>query len=56
MGVARQYRPRKPKTTALYQILSEHLEAFLAEADSKDRTVPKFVRDELEGLMTRDVT
>ena len=52
MRLAKQYRPREPTTTALFQLLSEHLPAFLAEADAADRCVPAFVREELEGFLS----
>jgi hypothetical protein len=51
MGLSRQYRPRQPRTTTLYQVLSEHLEGFLAEVAEHDRPVPKFVEDELRGFL-----
>ena len=52
MGLSRQYRPRQPQTTALYQILSEHLEHFLAEAAEHERAVSEFVVEELRGFLT----
>lgn len=52
MGVSPEYRPREAKQTALYQVLAAHLPAFLAHADSHDRTLPKFVRKELEAFLT----
>jgi len=52
MGVSPEYRPREAKQTPLYQVLSAHLPAFLAHADSHDRAVPKFVRKELEAFLT----
>jgi len=52
MALSRQYRPRQPQTTALYQILSEHFEGFLSETAEHDQPVPRFVADELRGFLT----
>jgi len=45
------YRRRQPEKTTLYQAVAEHLPAFLASADEAGRSVPKFVRRELEGFL-----
>ncbi|MCP4967515.1 MAG: transposase [bacterium] len=39
-------------TTALYRIVSDHLDEFLAHADAHDRVVPKFVVDEFASFLT----
>ena len=55
MRVARlpsaSYSPRRPEQTALYRILSEHLETFLHAASDQTRW-PGFVEQELRSFLT----
>ncbi len=52
MGLSTDYRPRRVTDTPLYRIVAEHLGAFLEYADARDRSVPEFVRAELEGFLS----
>ena len=45
------YAPRRPEETVLYQVVAQHLEAFLARAEQRDRRVPCFVARELRGFL-----
>jgi len=52
-----QYDPRHPEATALYRVLQAHLPAFLASWSdaSEDRTLPRFVTDELRARRGEEV-
>ena len=45
------YRRREPQKLVLYQAVKEHLPGFLAAAEEAERTVPAFVRRELEAFL-----
>ncbi len=47
-----EYKPRRVEQTALFQIMQRHLPAFIDHVQAAGRTLPTFVRDELEGLTT----
>jgi Putative transposase/Transposase zinc-binding domain len=49
--LAFEYIPRKPETTALYGVVAEQLETFLARQQARDRPVPKFVEDEFRSFL-----
>ena len=53
MGQARSYARRRPETSALYQVLAEHLEAFIARIESDDTRagLPPFVKRELRAFL-----
>ena len=42
---------RAPEGTPLYAVVHEHLESFLAEAERRERTVPRFVERELRAYL-----
>ena len=46
------YRPRDPATSALYQVVRDHVETFRAQAASlrEGEGLPRFVDEEFEGL------
>jgi len=45
------YERRVPEHTILWQCVSEHLPAFLAQAAEAERVLPRFVIKELEGFL-----
>jgi hypothetical protein len=45
------YQRRRPEETALYQVVREELESFLARARERDRPVPRFVERELRAFL-----
>jgi len=42
-----EYAPRRPETTNLYRVVQHRLEAWLGNARTRERTVPRFVEREL---------
>jgi len=46
-----QYRRRQPEKTVLYRVLQKHLATFIAQAEEQGRTIPYFVRRELESFL-----
>jgi hypothetical protein len=42
---------RRPEETPLYAVVHEHLESFLAAAERRERTVPRFVERELRAYL-----
>jgi hypothetical protein len=47
----RVYQPRETQGTILYQVVSEYLPKFIAQADSGVYNVPAFVQGELEAFL-----
>jgi len=46
------YERRRPEETALYQVVQEHLEPFLARVESETgASLPDFVKDEFDPLL-----
>jgi len=45
------YKPRKPKETALYRLVHDHLAEFIDHADRHDCPVPGFVRRSLQAFL-----
>ncbi len=45
------YQPREPPHTVLWQCVQEHLPAFLAEVAESERSLPGFVKKELEAFL-----
>ena len=43
--------PRDPSGSALHAVLRDHLETFLAERERADAPLPRFVTDELRGVL-----
>ena len=51
MGGHSGYAPRRPEETVLYGVVAGHLESFIARAEQRDRTVPRFVERELRAYL-----
>jgi hypothetical protein len=49
--VSRVYRRRKPEQSVLYEVIRRHYATFLASVSDSDRTLPGFVRREIEKYM-----
>ena len=45
------YERRRPEETVLYGVVQAELETFLARAQARERTVPRFVERELRGFL-----
>ncbi|MFN0302562.1 MAG: transposase zinc-binding domain-containing protein [Burkholderiales bacterium] len=46
------YERRRPEDTILYQLVQEHLETFLAQAQAQTGTaLPQFVKDEFDAFL-----
>ena len=51
-ALPRPYERHEPEKTALYKIVSQHLETFLAEArEHHDKGLPKYVEKELREYL-----
>jgi hypothetical protein len=50
-GAAQAYVPRRAEQTLLYDVVSKHIEGFLARARERGRTVPRFVERELRAFL-----
>src|SRR5947209_4371174 len=48
---ARDYIPRTPEQTTLYQVVSKELETFLRRQEERDRPVTRFVKDEFRSFL-----
>jgi len=47
----RSYQRREPEKTTLYRLVQNNLATFVARAEQRDRTIPWFVRKELESYL-----
>jgi len=47
----REYVPRNPEKTVLYNVVAGYLETFLARQRERDRVVPRFVEQELRAFL-----
>lgn len=45
------YERRRPENTALYKVVQEHLQTFLATMEEAERTLPKYVVQEFERYL-----
>ena len=50
------YERRRPEDTALYQLVQEHLETFLAQVEGETGAgLPKFVKAEFDAFLQRGI-
>jgi hypothetical protein len=45
------YRPRQAQETVVHQVVREHLAEFVDEVDAAGRSLPSFVKGELDALL-----
>jgi hypothetical protein len=45
------YQPRQPEDTVLYQVVSEHVETFIAQRESDEKRRPEFIIKKLRGFL-----
>jgi hypothetical protein len=50
-GAAPAYERHRPEKTALYTVVREQLETFLARARKGDRPAPRFIEQELRAYL-----
>ena len=46
-----RYIRRQPEETLLYQTVQGHLATFFAQCETFDRSIPSFIKDELEAFL-----
>ena len=49
--MVRTYQRRQPENTVLYRVVQNNLATFVARAEERGRTIPWFVRRELESYL-----
>ena len=47
-----EYRRRRPEESALYRVVQEHYQTFVALCEEEERPLPAFVRREFEKYLT----
>jgi len=51
-AISATYRPRRPETTVLHQLVREHLETFVAHArEQYDKPLPRYVVDTFRSFL-----
>jgi hypothetical protein len=54
-GAAHDYAPRRAEQTLLYDVVSNHVENFLARIRERGRTAPRFVERELRAFLDCEI-
>jgi len=49
--ISEAYQRRQPEKTVLYRVINEHLATFLGQAKQEGKTIPKFVRKDIQGIL-----